>query len=209
MNNIPVASGDFKVPRELAPFIGKCPRLLPGESEQDYSALFRLMMDEIEPESVAEWMVGADIVALFWDIERYRAWKGAILNTYRVSSLEAAFRTTNRSEPVDGDVADLFHIARKQAEEWRTDPVKREVLKSRLLEHGYDEETLNAGALLEGIEPLSKIERFLSSARGQLTSMLKEVYVRREFAERAQKALRERLQAAKKTTVAPKQITRN
>jgi hypothetical protein len=162
MNNIPVVSGDFKTPRELAPFIGKCPRLLPGESEQDYSALFRLMMDEIDPQSVAEWMVGADIVALFWDIERYRAWKGAILNTYRVSSLEAAFRTTNRSEPVDGDVADLFHIARKQAEEWRTDPVKREVLKSRLLEHGYE-----------------------------------------------QKALTERLQAAKKTTVAPKQIATN
>ncbi len=89
---------------------------------------------------------------------------------------------------------------RKEAEEWRTDPAKREVLRKRLADYGYDEEALNAGALLEALVPLATIDRFLASARGQLKAMLKEVYVRREFIERARKALDERVQGLQRGT---------
>jgi hypothetical protein len=40
---------------------------------------------------------------------------------------------------------------------------------------------------------LATIDRFLSSARGQLNTTLKEIGVRREFADRARKAFDERL----------------
>jgi hypothetical protein len=113
----------------------------------------------------------------------------------RRSALETALRDTHRSHAFVGDAPVLIGIARKEAEEWRTDPEKRMVLDARLAEHGYNEEALNAGALLEALVPLSTIERFLSSARGQLNAMLKEVYVRREFADRARKAFDVRLQA--------------
>jgi hypothetical protein len=72
--------------------------------------------------------------------------------------------------------------------------------------YGYDEEALNAGALLEALVPLATIDRFLASARGQLKAMLKEVYVRREFVERARKALDERVQSLQRGTQQQKQI---
>jgi hypothetical protein len=62
--------------------------------------------------------------------------------------------------------------------------------------------------LLAALEPLSTIERFMSSARNQLNAMLKEVYVRREFAERARKALVEQIKEARQGAE-PKQIRRH
>lgn len=128
------------------------------------------------------------------------AWKGAILNIYRRSALETALRETHPSRG-EGfrDLPLVFNIARKEAEAWETDPAKRQDLDVRLVKRGYDEVGLNAGALLEGMEPLAKIERFLSSARGQLNATLKEMLVRREFAARARKALDERLKVVMDT----------
>jgi hypothetical protein len=205
MNLIPALAKRPNIPDQMVAFVGKCPRLLPGESEEKYFELFALMEIEIDPEQATEWLVLADIVGLFWDIGRYRAWKGAILNVYRASAIQTALRETHRSHAVVGDIPLLYKMARTEAEEWRTDPTKRKVLDARLAEHGYDEEALNATALLEALAPLATIERFLSSARSQLNAMLKEICVRREFADRARKALREQLQAATSVTP-PKQI---
>lgn len=184
---------DMEVPKSIEPFVAKCPPLLPGESDTQYYALFDLLMDELRPDTTTEWLALADIASLCWDIGRYRVWKGAILNIYRGSALETALRETHHSRGQGFDVPLVFNIAMKEAEEWRTDPAKRQVLDVRLVKHGYDEVGLNAGAMLEAMEPLAKIERFLSSARGQLNATLKEMLVRREFAERARKALDERL----------------
>jgi hypothetical protein len=42
MNTNPSSGRDWKVPRELIPFVAKCPPLLPSELEKDYHALFLL-----------------------------------------------------------------------------------------------------------------------------------------------------------------------
>jgi hypothetical protein len=193
LNTIFNPTKDMEVPKNIAPFVAKCPPLLPGESVAEYEALFDLLMDEIRPGTPTEWFALADIAALCWDVACYRNWKGSILNIYRRSAVETALRDTHRSHAVIGNVPALYAIARTEAEEWRTDPGKRQILDARLVAHGYDEVALNAGSLLEAVEPLSKIDRFLSSARTQLNAMLKEICVRREFAERARKALNERL----------------
>lgn len=114
----------------------------------------------------------------------------------RQGALEAALQVTHTSSFIPKTLPTRIIISRKEAEQWRTDPEKRRELEARLAGRGYDEETLNAGALMEALVPLATIDRFLSSARGQLNAMLKEVYVRREFADRARKALNERVQAA-------------
>lgn len=88
-----------------------------------------------------------------------------------------------------------FAVSNIDNDDATPDTKMRLVLEARLAAHGYDEETLNAGALIEALVPLAAIDRFLSSARGQLNGMLKEVCVRREFADRARKALAERPQA--------------
>lgn len=205
MSATPISAGDLEVPKAIAPYVTKCPPLLPGEDEKHYWSVFDLMMEDMVPVTNADWFVLADVVGLVWEIQRYSPWKGAILNIYRRSALETALRDTHRSHAIVGDAPMLISIARKEAEEWRTDPEKREVLNARLAEHGYNEMALNAGALLEALVPLATIDRFLSSARGQLNAMLKGVYVRREFAERARKAFDERLKAME-SAPKPKQI---
>ena len=126
--------GDMEVPKDIAQFVAKCPPLLPGETEQKYYELFDLLMEEIRPGTTTEWLALADIVALYWDVMRYQAWKGAILNIYSRDALETALRVTHRHYPTAGDAPALIVMARKEAEEWRTDPAKREVLKARLVE---------------------------------------------------------------------------
>ena len=200
MNNSPSTVRDWKVPRELIPFVAKCPRLLPGETEKNYHVLFDLMVVEIEPQTASEWLVLADIVGLFWEIGRYRSWKSAVLNIYYPDTLEKALQVMHRPHDVVGDVPASIGLARKDVEAWRTDPAKRQHLQVRLAEHGYDEEALNARALLEALVPLASIDRALSSARGQLHAMLKEIHVRREFAERAHKALKQHAQSIRQAS---------
>src|SRR5882724_154069 len=53
----------------------------------------------------------------------------------------------------------------------------------------------------QALKKLSIIELFPSSARSQFNAMLKEVYVRREFADRARKACDELLKAALPTPI--------
>jgi hypothetical protein len=199
MNNALISAKDWKVPREMMPFVAKCPRLLPGESEDNYRALFVMMVDEIAPQTASEYLVMADIVRLFWDIGRYSNWKDVILNLHRRHAIETALRATNRHAVVS-DVPAVSGMESEEAEEWRTDPAKRELLSKRLADYGYDEEALNAGALLEALVPLATIDRFLASARGQLNAMMKEVYVRREFVERASKALQQNIQAMRQAS---------
>jgi hypothetical protein len=200
-------AGDLEVPKAIARFI-KCPRLLPTEDEMHYWEGFDALMEDVVPATNSEWFALNDMAGLLWDIQRQTAWKNAILTLYRRSALETALRDTHRARPVVGDAPAVIHMARQEAEEWRTDPEKRKALDARLAEGGYDEDTLNAVAFLEAMEPLSKIERFLSSARGQLNALLREVHGRREFAERARKAFEERLKAVE-STPKPKQIGPN
>jgi hypothetical protein len=58
---------------------------------------------------------------------------------------------------------------------------------------------------MEAQVALATIDRFLCSARGQLNATMREIGVRREFAERARKAFTERV-AAELKAVEVKQI---
>jgi hypothetical protein len=183
---------EIMIPKGLSLFVGVCPPLLPDEEEEDYSELFAVMADEIAPTSNLEWFAVADIVDMLWDMARLRLWKNAILVVSRRHALQKALLQTLPSK-----VPDYLRVAmaRQEAEEWRTNPEKRDVLEERLSEAGYDTEALNAGAMMEALGPLEAIDRFLCSARRQLNATLREIGVRREFAERARKAFDGRIVA--------------
>ena len=184
---------EIVVPPHLTPFVGVSPQMLEDELEEDYYQLFDMMADEIAPTTNLEWFAVDTVVDLLWDISRLRLWKNAILFVSRQAALETALlRTQHSTHPVG-----LYRIkiSREEALEWRTHPEKRAVLEARLAEAGYDADALNAGAFIEAQVPLATIDRFLCSARGQLNATLKEIGVRREFAERARKAFDERIMA--------------
>jgi hypothetical protein len=187
---------EIVIPRHLVPFVGVSPQMLADELEEDYYQLFDMMADEIAPTSNLEWFAVNDVVDLLWDISRLRLWKNAILFVSRQAALETALLRTHPSAHPVGPYR--IKISREEAEEWRTKPEKRAVLEARLAEAGYDSDALNAGAFIEAQAPLATIDRFLCSARGQLNATLKEIGVRREFAERARKAFDERVMAGVK-----------
>src|ERR1700676_389918 len=194
---------EIVIPSHLSLFVRVSPRLLPDELEEDYYQLFDMMADEIAPTTNLEWFAVDTVVDLLWDMMRLRLWKNAILVVSRQAALETALRRTLPSTAPDGKYQIV--MSREEAKAWRTDPKKRAVLEARLAEAGYDTDALNAGAFIEAQLPLATIDRFLCSARGQLNATMKEIGVRREFAERARKAFDERLKLTVETPK-PKEI---
>lgn len=194
----------YLIPKGLVSFVGICPPLLPGEEEKNFYVLFDMMAEEIGPTTNVDWFAVADVVDLLWDIGRYRLWKNAIL---MVSRRDALVTALTRTHPYYNPNAKIS-LADEEAVLWRTDPKKQVVLQARLDEAGYCTDALNAGALMEAQMPLATIDRFLSSARGQLNTTLKEIGVRREFADRARKAFDERLKLTVEV-LKPKQIGPN
>jgi hypothetical protein len=57
------------------------PRLLPGETDDDFYRLFELVESDLLPDSDMEWLWAIDLAWLWFDIWRYRRWKNAILLT--------------------------------------------------------------------------------------------------------------------------------
>ncbi len=178
----------LEVPEEILPFLEKPRRSLPGENEHNLYRLFELMVNEIIPDTPAEWLVTIDLAWLWIDIQRYRDFKNAIILQNRKSAIEFALANTDPAA-VGGMNPMLRGKARIDAETLRTDANRTNELAKRLQAHGYDEDALNAAAFVQGIEPLVAIERFLASARQQVAVMLRELGVRREFARRAKEAL--------------------
>jgi hypothetical protein len=197
--------GNFQVPKAIASYLSKCPRLLPGEIEVDYWGLRDLITEDLCPATNTEWFVLADVTGLCWEIQRYTRWKDAILAVHRAAALESALQRTHFASAAPNNLPMRIIISRQEAEQWRTDPEQRDVINARLAAHGYDEETLNAGALVEALIPLAAIERLVASARSQLNTMLKGVYVRREFSDRARNALDKQLKLSA-AVAAPGQI---
>jgi hypothetical protein len=107
---------DLEIPKEIAPFVTKCPKMLPGESEMDYWALFDLLMEDMVPATNTEWLVLDDVARLLWDIRRFNDWKGAILAVNRVAALESALQQTHFASVAPG-TADMRIIISRQSEE--------------------------------------------------------------------------------------------
>jgi hypothetical protein len=182
----------FTVPRSVALLVGQSPPLLRDEEEDDWYDLFNAMTEEIAPTTNLEWFAVGDIVDILWDTARLRLWKHAILVIGRHRALETALLQTQNST-LHSHHPSRIAMSKLEAEHWRTNPEKHDVLQARLDEAGYDVNGLNAGAMMEVLVPLAAIDRFLCSARGQLNATLKELGVQRKFAERARKAFDERI----------------
>jgi hypothetical protein len=195
------------IPKDLVSFVGICPPLLPGEEEGDFYELFDMMAEEIGPTTKLEWFAVAGVVDLLWDIRRYRLWKGAILSICRRDAFVTALARTQPYYVPNGP-APKVSMTMQEAQQWRTNPAVRAALETRIAKAGYDDDALNAAAFLDAQVPLAAIERFLNSARGQLNATLKEIGVRREFADRARKAFDERVKLTVEVPK-PKQIGPN
>ena len=79
---------DLQVPENLLPRVQECPQLMPGERREDYFMLFEAMVTELIPDLDLEWLLAIDLAWIFFEIQRYRRWKNAVILTNRRAALE-------------------------------------------------------------------------------------------------------------------------
>ena len=176
----------LEVPDEILPLVQATPRLLPGETADDFYRLFEMMASELGPDTDLEWLCTIDLAWLWLDISRYRRWKNAIIITGRRAALEFALAKTSPEAQMVGGMNPMIRAqARMDAEALRVEPNKHNSMTARLEAHGYDADAVNASAFVQGLEALATIEKFLASARHQVAVIVREVGLRSAFARRA------------------------
>jgi hypothetical protein len=181
---------DFEIPDEVLPFVLAHPRLLPGETRDQFYLMLELMFNTIIPDTELEWLTTIDLTWLQWEIQRYRRWKNAIIMSNRAAALETALWKTHEGAAMVGATKMIRAESRMHAQEMSINPNARRDVRAKLESHGYDADALNAEAFVLSIVPLTTIEKFLSSARHQAMMALREVGLRREFERRAREAMK-------------------
>jgi hypothetical protein len=195
---------DLDVPEHLLLLVMDTPRVLPGERREDYFLFFEAMVTELIPELDLEWLLAIDLACIFWEIQRYRRWKNAMISTNRRAALEEALVRTDPAF-LSTDPGPVFRArVRMKADALEGDPNKDPNVAAQLKHYGYDDDALNAAAFMHGVTALATVEKFLASARQQLTTTLRETAVRREFKLRAE-AIQKRLLAEHRQLQASRQ----
>jgi hypothetical protein len=180
----------LQVPDVILPFALATPRLLPGETDDDYYRLFEMMATDLLPDTDLQWLWVIDLTWLWFDIMRYRRWKSAIILTSRKAALEFALAKTDPELlQISGMNPMIRAQARVDAEVLRVDKNSRNPLNVRLEAHGYDAGAVNANAFVQGLESLTVIEKFLASARQQVAAMVREIRLDCEYVRRANEAI--------------------
>jgi hypothetical protein len=174
------------VPEHLLPLVMDAPRLLPGERREDFLLFFEAMVNELLPDSDLEWLLAVDLAWIYREIERYRRWKNAIIAVNQRAALEEALVRSDPLAPASGPTQMIRGKARMTVNALAGDAKKDRNVAAQLAEYGYDDDALNATAFMKGMLPLAEVEKFLASARRQLTITLREAIVRREFKLRAE-----------------------
>lgn len=184
---------ELEVPEEISPFVRESILVLPGETEEEFLEMMLMMVIDINPQTNIEWLCVIDLASLWWEIQRYRTWKIAIMKANRADALADALYKSDPNYLLLGPKPGIQAQAKLDAAKWHKDDKHRGELNVRLKEHGYNTQGINAHAFILGLMPLAQVERFLASARNQVNVILREINVRREFSRRAREAFEKRL----------------
>src|SRR6267142_144965 len=180
---------DFEIPDEVLPLVLAHPRLLPGETRDEFYLMLELMFSTILPDTELEWLTTIDLAWLQWEIQRYRRWKNAIIMSNRTAAVESVLCRTHEGAAMSGAMSMIRAESKMHAREMSINPNAHRDVRAKLESHGYDTDAINAAAFVHSIVPLTTIEKFLSSARHQVMMTLREVGLRREFERRAHRSL--------------------
>ena len=181
---------DFEIPDEVLPLVLAHPRLLPGETRDEFYLMLDLMVGTTLPDTELEWLTTIDLAWLQWEIQRYRRWKNAIIMSNRTAAVESVLCRTHEGAAMSGATSMIRAESKKHAQEMSINPNAHRDVRAKLESHGYDTDAINAAAFVRSLVPLTTIEKFLSSARHQVMMTLREVGLRREFERRAREAIK-------------------
>jgi hypothetical protein len=173
------------IPVELKSFMEQA-CLLAGESGHEFETIRQMMIDDIRPKTNIEWLWILDLAELSWEILRYRCLKQKTLESFRQVAIEAILRRLDGSGIPDYAARTMLAQTRRNAQQWREDPVAAAEIEGRLEQHGFDAVAINAELYVQAERQLEMFENLMQRAHQRRIVLLREISVRREFAKRAE-----------------------
>ena len=79
--------------------------MLPGETEDEFLEMMSMMVLDIDPQTNIEWLCVIDLASLWWEIQRYRNWKIAIIKANRAAAVVDALYKSELELPLVGAAA--------------------------------------------------------------------------------------------------------
>jgi hypothetical protein len=177
----------MEIPDEFVAILTDSIALLPGESLPIYLEFISLMTIDVSPQNNIEWLTVFELAALLWDQKRYRGWKRAIILQNHASAVEQALLKSDPDYQLVGPKSLVRAQARQDAQEWKQSEAAREKFRPRMEAIGYNSDGLHAEAFSQSAMTLAAIEQLLASIRRQISRLLADVFVRREFRNRARR----------------------
>jgi hypothetical protein len=127
-----------------------------------------------------------DLAELSWEILRYRCLKQKTLESFRQVAIEAILRRLDGSGIPDYAARTMLAQTRRNAQQWREDPVAAAEIEGRLEQHGFDAVAINAELYVQAERQLEMFENLMQRAHQRRIVLLREISVRREFAKCAE-----------------------
>jgi hypothetical protein len=175
------------IPIELKSFAE--PLLLPGESLREFKLIRNMIVAEVRPESVIEWLWTFDLVELSWEIIRYRRLKIRVIEAKRAPAVEALLVLVD-GEGMPAEAIPMVHTqARRARADWRADPKAAAEIGARLERGGLDQDSINTEAFVQAHELFLMLDQLMHSAQTRRMTLLREIGIRRESARRARRTV--------------------
>ncbi|MCP3459189.1 hypothetical protein [Bradyrhizobium sp. CCGUVB23] len=151
------------------------PLLLPGEHLDHYQALRQAIFADLAPRSAIEWLLAIDVAELSWEIQRYRALRHKLLETYRQKAIEALLRRIDMVgiAPEFEDQAEYYTL--QNALSWRIDPMAAGEIDARLASYGFDAHAITTEVYVQAREILVLFESLLNGAQTKRMLLLREI----------------------------------
>jgi len=159
----------------------KPPRLLPGESANDYYTIRQMTIDEVAPQTSIEWLWTIDLVELSWDVVRYRNLRQKVLEKYREAAVESLLQRVDGFgiPPAAREMARQH--TRRNVEDWRDDPTAAAEIEVRLKSHGIDATSINIEVFVQARDLFVMFDSLMHSAQSRRIILLREIAARRAF----------------------------
>jgi hypothetical protein len=131
-----------------------------------------------------------DLIELSWEILRYRRLKKSILDSHRVTAIEAILqRRDGEGMPIEA-MPTVRTRARRAAAEWHSDREAAIEIEARLHRSGFDAMDINAEVYVQARELFEMFDQLMIAAQRRRIGLLREISVRHQFARRVRRVTR-------------------
>jgi hypothetical protein len=166
---------DYVIPLEILALLAK-PPLLKGESVQQYDELLGVLVTQVAPVDLIEWLWVVNYLDCAWEVLRLRRFKSVLIDLQQTRALESVILKT---APIDKQHSPSS-LAQAEAL-WSADP-------AHFTKHGIDPLSVPAMAVVQIKENLEALNKMLERAERRCDTSMQQLEYRREvFAHRARR----------------------